>query len=169
VQHGSPQPVSARLFVSKNLMVRRYVRRKVSSDKAVPTTSSNKQVVASDDQGHSGLPQLESSLVEVIASLFGDSHNAVSNALRAYDRLVLKESHNIHVNQKKILEAQRQIKKSQLNIERAQKSLVDDIITVLKSNNTNEVRSDTSPHDIRVAKRRAEVSRAIFYFSHSTV
>jgi hypothetical protein len=112
---------------------------------------------------------LESSLVEVIASLFGDSHNAVSNALRAYDRLVLKESHNIHVNQKKILEAQRQIKKSQLNIERAQKSLVDDIITVLKSNNTNEVRSDTSPHDIRVAKRRAEVSRAIFYFSHSTV
>jgi hypothetical protein len=82
---------------------------------------------------------LESSLARVIASLFGDSHSAVSNALRAYDRLVLKKSHNIHVDQEKILEAQRQIKKSQLNIERAQKSLVDDIRIVLKSSNTNKV------------------------------
>jgi hypothetical protein len=152
VQHGSPQPVSTRLFVSKNLMARRSVRRKVSSDKAVPTASPNKQAAASDDQGHSGLPQLESSLAGVIASLSSDSHSAVSNALRAYDRLVLKESHNIHVNQEKILEAQRQIKKSQLNIERAQKSLVDDIRIVLKSSNTDEVRSGTSPRDIRVAK-----------------
>jgi hypothetical protein len=101
---------------------------------------------------------LESSLVGVIASLFGGSHSAVSNALRAYDRLILKESRNIHVNQKKILEVQRQIKKSQLNIERAQKSLVDDIRTILKSSNTNEVQSNTSPRDIRAEKRRAEVS-----------
>jgi hypothetical protein len=93
-------------FVSKNLMARRSVRRKVSSDKAVPTIAPNKQAVASDDQGHSGLPQLESSLAGVIASLSGDSHSAISNALRAYDRLVLKESHNIHVNQEKILKAQ---------------------------------------------------------------
>jgi hypothetical protein len=167
VQHDSPQPVSARLFVSKNLMVRRSVRRKVSSDKAVPTASPNKQAMASDDQGHSGLPQLESSLAGVIASLFGDNHSVVSNALRAYDRLVLKESHNIYVNQEKILEAQRQIKKSQLNIKRVQKSLVDDIRTILKSSNTDEVRSGTSPRDICAAKRRVEVSRAIFYFSHS--
>jgi hypothetical protein len=82
---------------------------------------------------------LESSLVGVIASLSGDSHSAVSNASRAYDRLVLKESRNIHVNQKKILEAQRQIKKSPLHIERAQKSLIDDIRTILKSSNTDEV------------------------------
>jgi hypothetical protein len=67
------------------------------------------------------------------------------------------------------LEAQRQIKKIQLNIERAQNSLVDDIRIVLKSSNTDEVRSGTSPCDIHAAKRRAEVSRAIFYFSHSTV
>jgi hypothetical protein len=125
--------------------------------------------VASDDQGHSGLPQLESSPAGVIMSLFGDSRSAVSNALRAYDRLVLKESHNIHVNQEKILEAQRKIKKSQLDIERAQKNLVDDIRTILKSSNTDEVRSSTSPRDIRAAKRCAEVSRDIFYFSHSTV
>jgi hypothetical protein len=82
---------------------------------------------------------LESSLVGVIASLSDDSHNAVSNASRAYDRLVLKESRNIHVNQKKILEAQRQIKKIPLHIERAQKSLIDDIRTILKSSNTDEV------------------------------
>jgi hypothetical protein len=150
-------------------MARRSVRRKVSSGKAVPTASLNKQAVASDDQGHSELPQLESSLAGVFASLFGDSHSVISNALRAYDRLVLKESHNILVNQEKILEAQRHIKKNQLHIERAQKSLVDDIRTVLKSSNTDEVRSSTSPHDIRVAKRRAEVSTAIFYFSHSNV
>jgi hypothetical protein len=49
VQHGSPQPVSALLFVSKNLMVRRSVRRKVSIDKADPAASPNKQAVASDD------------------------------------------------------------------------------------------------------------------------
>jgi hypothetical protein len=125
--------------------------------------------VASDDQVHSGLPQLEASLAGVIASLFGDSHSVVSNALRVYDRLLLKESRNIHVNQEKILEAQCQIKKSQLNIERAQKSLIDDIRTVVKSSNTDEVRAGTSPRDIHAAKRREEVSRAIFYFSHSTV
>jgi hypothetical protein len=56
VQHGSPQPVSTRLFVSKNLMARRSVRRKVSSDKAVPTVAPNKQVVASDDQGVTSHP-----------------------------------------------------------------------------------------------------------------
>jgi hypothetical protein len=54
--------------------------------------------VTSDDRGHSGLPQLEASLIGVIAPLSGDSHSAVSNALRAYDRLVLKESRNIHAN-----------------------------------------------------------------------
>jgi hypothetical protein len=139
VQHGSPHPVSAWLFISKNLMARRYVQRKVSNDKAVPITALNKQAVASDDQGHSGLPQLESSLAGVITSLSGGSHSIVSNALRAYDRLVLKESHNIHVNQEKILEARCQIKKSQSNIERVQKTLVDDIRTVLKSSNTDEV------------------------------
>jgi hypothetical protein len=86
-------------------MVRRSVRRKASSDKAVPTVAPRKQTVASDDQGHFGLPQLEATLAGVSASLFGDGHNVVSNALRAYDRLVLKESHNIHVNQERILEA----------------------------------------------------------------
>jgi hypothetical protein len=30
------------------------------------------------------------------------------------------------------------------------------------------VRSGTSPRDIRAAKRCAEVSQTIFYFSHST-
>jgi hypothetical protein len=73
------------------------------------------------------------------------------------------------VNQEKILEAQCQIKKSQLNIERAQKSLIDDIRTAVKSSNIDEVRAGTSPRDIRAAKRHAEVSRAIFYFSHFTV
>jgi hypothetical protein len=43
------------------------------------------------------------------------------------------------VNQEKILEAQCQIKKSQLNIERAQKSLIDDIRTAVKSSNIDEV------------------------------
>jgi hypothetical protein len=119
VQHGSPKSVSARPIVSKNLMARRSVRPKGASYKAIPTVALRKQVVASDDQGHSGLPQLEASLAGVIASLSGDSHSAISNVLRAYDRLVLKESHNIHANQEKILEAQHQIKKSQLNIERA--------------------------------------------------
>jgi hypothetical protein len=35
----------------------------------------------------------------LLESLSGDSHNTVSNALRAYDRLVLMESQNIHFNQ----------------------------------------------------------------------
>jgi hypothetical protein len=64
---------------------------------------------------------------------------------------------------------QRQIKKSQLNIERAQKNLVDDITSVVKSSNTNKVEAGTSPHDIRVAMRCAKVSLAIFCVSHSTV
>jgi peptidoglycan hydrolase CwlO-like protein len=81
---------------------------------------------------------LEASLAGVITSLSGDSHNVVSNAVRAYDRLDVKESYNIHANQQKIEEAQGQIKKSQLNIERAQKSLVDDIRSVVKSSNTDE-------------------------------
>jgi hypothetical protein len=105
---------------------------------------------------------LEASLARVIASLSGDSHSVISNALRAYDRLVVKESRKIHVNRQKIEEAWRQSKKSQLNIERAQKSLVDDITVVVKSSNTDEVRAGTSPRDIRAAKRRAEVSPAIF-------
>jgi hypothetical protein len=104
--------------------------------------------VPSDDQGHSRPPHLEASLTRVIASLSCDCHSAVSNALRAYDRLVLNESCNIHVNQEKILEAQHQIKKSQLNIKRAQKSYVDDISVVVKSSNTNEVQAGTSPCDI---------------------
>jgi hypothetical protein len=112
---------------------------------------------------------VEASLAGVIASLFRDSHSVVSNALRAYDRLVVKESRNIHVNLEKIEEAQCQTKKSQLNIERAQKSLVDDITTVIKSSNTDEVRAGTSPYDIRATKQHAEVSPAIFYVSHSIV
>jgi hypothetical protein len=56
VQHGSPQLVSVRPFISKNLMSRRSVRRKVSSDKAVPTAAPNKQAVTSDDEGHFRLP-----------------------------------------------------------------------------------------------------------------
>jgi hypothetical protein len=55
---------------------------------------------------------LEASLAGIIVSLFSDGHSAISNALRAYDRLVLNESRYIHANQEKILEAQRQIKKS---------------------------------------------------------
>jgi hypothetical protein len=47
--------------------------------------------------------------------------------------------------------------------------LVDDIIAVVKSSNTNEVQAGICPHDIRAAKRRAEVSPAISYVSHSTV
>jgi hypothetical protein len=81
---------------------------------------------------------LEASLAGVITSLSDDSHNVVSNAVRAYDRLDVKESCNIHANQQKIEEAQGQIKKSQLNIERAQKSLVDNIRSVVKSSNTDE-------------------------------
>jgi hypothetical protein len=50
-----------------------------------------------------------------------------------------------------------------------QKSLVDDITIVVKSRNTDEVRAGTSPCDIRAAKRRGEVSPAIFYVSHPTV
>jgi hypothetical protein len=119
---------------------------------AAPTAALRKQVVASDDQGHA----------RVLASLSSDSHHDVSNALRAYDRLVLKESHNIHVNQKKILEAQHPIKKSQLNIERAQKSLVDDIRAIVKSSNTDEVRASTSPRDICAATCRGESSHLLF-------
>jgi hypothetical protein len=40
--------------------------------------------------------------------------------------------------------------------------LVDDIIVVVKSSNTNEVQAGICPRDIRAAKRRAEVSPAIF-------
>jgi hypothetical protein len=61
--------------------------------------------VTSDDPGHSGLPQLEASLPGVIASLSSDSHNAIFNTLKTYDKLVVKESRNIHVNQQKIEEA----------------------------------------------------------------
>jgi hypothetical protein len=43
-------------FISKYLMARRSVRRKVSSDKAVPTAAPNKQAVTSDDEGHFRLP-----------------------------------------------------------------------------------------------------------------
>jgi hypothetical protein len=82
----------------------------------------------------------------------------------ANDRLVLKESHNIHVNQQNIEEAQCQIKKSQLAIERAQRSLVDDIRAVDRSSNTEKVPTGTSTRDIRAAKRRAEVSPTILFF-----
>jgi predicted DNA-binding protein (MmcQ/YjbR family) len=125
---------------------------KRASDEAVPTAAPRKQVVASDDQGHSRVPQLEASLAGVIASLSGDSHGVISNVLRAYDRLVLKESCSIHANQENIKEAQHLIKKSWLNIERVQKSLVDDIRVVVKSSNTDEVRAGTSPHDIHATK-----------------
>jgi hypothetical protein len=109
VQHGSPQRISARPFVSKNIMARRIVKGQPNraSDEVVLATALRKQSVASDDRGHSGLPQLEASLARVIVSLSGDSHSVVSNALRAHDRLVVKESCNIHVNQQKIEEVQR--------------------------------------------------------------
>jgi hypothetical protein len=84
--------------------------------------------------------------------------------MKAYDRLVLKESNNIDVNQQNIEEAQRQIKKSQLAIERAQRSLVDDIGAVDRSCNTEEVPTGTSTRDIRAAKRRAKVSPTILFF-----
>jgi hypothetical protein len=83
-----------------------------ASDEVVPSTALRKQSVASDDRGHLGLPRLEASLAGVIVSLSAESHSVVSNALKAYDRLVLKESRNIHVNQQKIEVAQCQIKKS---------------------------------------------------------
>jgi hypothetical protein len=111
VQHGSPQPVSTSPVVSKNLMDRRSIksRENRASDEAVPAVALRKPIVASDDRGHSRLAQLEASLAGVIASLSGDSHSVVSNALRAYDRLILKESRNILGNQQKIEEAQHQI------------------------------------------------------------
>jgi hypothetical protein len=101
VQHGLSQAVFVRTFVFKNIMVRRTVKGRPNraSDEAVPTGGQMKQGMASDDRGHSGLSQLDASLARVIASLFGDNHSVVSNALRAYDRLVVKESRNIHVNQ----------------------------------------------------------------------
>jgi hypothetical protein len=69
-----------------------------ASDETVPAAAPRKPIVASDHQGYYGLPQLEAFLAGVIASLFGDSHSAISNSLRAYDWLALKEYHNIHVN-----------------------------------------------------------------------
>jgi hypothetical protein len=95
---------------------------------------------------------LEASLAGVIVSLSSDNHIVVSNALRAYDRLVLKEFHNIHVNQQKIEEAQCRIKKGQLNIERAQKSLVEDIRALVTGSKTDEVRTGIFTHDVRAAK-----------------
>jgi hypothetical protein len=78
-------------------MARRVVKGRPNrdNDEAIPTADQRKQGVASDDRGYSGLPQLEASLTGVIISLSSDSHSAISNALRAYDRLVVKESHNI--------------------------------------------------------------------------
>jgi hypothetical protein len=58
------------------------------------------------------------------ASVSSDSPNAISIALRAYDRLVVKESRNIQANQEKIE----------------------------VSSNTDEVEAGTFPCDIRVAK-----------------
>jgi hypothetical protein len=101
VQHGSPQPVSASPVIFKNLMAKRTIKSRANraNDEAVPAAAPRKPTVASDDRGHSKLPQLEVSLARVNASLFGDSHNTISNALRAYDRLILMESQNIHFNQ----------------------------------------------------------------------
>jgi hypothetical protein len=164
VQHGSSQPVSSRHVVSNNLKARRTVNSRPTraSDEVVPIAALRKQTVASDDRGHLGLPQLETSLAAIIVSLSDDSHSVVSIALKACDRFVLKESHNIHANQLKIEEAQHQIKKTQLNIKRAQKILVDDIRAVVGSSNTDEVRTGTSARDICAAKRCAEVSPSSF-------
>jgi hypothetical protein len=154
VKHGSPQPISASPVIFKNLMAKRTIKSRANraNDEAVPTTAPRKPTVASDDRGHSKLPQLEVSLARVNASRSGDSHNTVSNALRAYDRLVLKEYRNIHFNQQKVEEAWHRIKKSQLNIERVQKSLVEDIRALVTSSKTDEVRIGTSPHDVRASK-----------------
>jgi hypothetical protein len=61
-----------------------------ASEEAVPAPPPRKQSVASDDRGHSRLPLFVASLARVIMSLSGDSHSVISNALRAYDRLVVK-------------------------------------------------------------------------------
>jgi hypothetical protein len=52
VQHGSPQSVSTRPFISKNIMVRRIVKGRPNraSDEAVPAIAPRKQSVASDDR-----------------------------------------------------------------------------------------------------------------------
>jgi hypothetical protein len=109
VQHGSPQNVSVRPFVYKSIMGRRTVKGRPnrSSYETVHAAALRKQSVVSDDRGHCGLPQLKASLAGVIASLSGDNQSVVSNVPRAYDRLVVKESRNIHVNQQKIEEVQR--------------------------------------------------------------
>jgi hypothetical protein len=57
---------------------------------------------------------------------------------------------------------QRRIKNSQLNIERAQKSLAEDIRALVTGSKTNKVRTSTSPRDVHAAKQHAEVSLAIF-------
>jgi hypothetical protein len=49
-----------------------------------------------------------------------------------------------------------------LSIERAQKSLVKDIRALVTGSKTDKVRTGTSACDVHVAKRRAEVSLAIF-------
>jgi hypothetical protein len=58
VQHGSPQHIFVRPFVSMNIMARRTVKGRLNraSDEAVPATGQRKQGVSSDDRGHSGLP-----------------------------------------------------------------------------------------------------------------
>jgi hypothetical protein len=71
VQHGSRQPISPRLVVSKNLMARRTVKSRTTraSDEVIATVAPKKKSVTSDDRGHSRLPQLEASISGVIASL----------------------------------------------------------------------------------------------------
>jgi hypothetical protein len=52
VQYGSPQPVSARPFVFKNIMARRTVKGRPNRDsnEVVPAAASRKQSGASDDR-----------------------------------------------------------------------------------------------------------------------
>jgi hypothetical protein len=115
VQHGSPQPVSSRHVVSKKLKAKRTAKSRPTraSNEAVSVAALRKQSMTSDDWGHLEVPLLEPSLAGGITLLSDCSHNVFSKALKAYDRLVLKESRNINANQQKIEEAQCQIKKSQ--------------------------------------------------------
>jgi hypothetical protein len=58
-------------------------------------------------------------------------------------------------------------KNKQLNIERAQRSLVNDTRAIVRSNDIKEVRTVTASCNIRAAKRRADVSPTIYYISRS--
>jgi hypothetical protein len=138
------------------------------SDESVPS-SAMRPSVANDEPRSSGVPHLEPFLAQVITSLSDDSHNVVSKALKAYDRLVLNASCNILANRQKIEEARREIKNHQLSIERVQWSLIDDVTTILRHRNAEGVPTRPSARDNHEAKRRAIVSSILFHIYFQTV